>query len=135
MESNLFEDSLSQLKSLKSFSWFPPGKGSDEEGEEEKVMGLSIAVVPELIPSLVEGLRTSSPDLEHFEMKNLMFGEKDGGLSLFEMLSEKKKLRSFSLESVTSLNPKGVANLALSSVQSNQDLQITSEYLCVMTKI
>jgi len=129
-ESHRLEASLSQLKNLKRFNWSPPGKGEEDRGKQEKVLGVSIAIVQEIIGPLTRGLDLGAEGLEHFEMKNIMFEEKEGGVGLFEMLSRKKLLKYCGLESVTSVNPKAVALLALSRVDRvdiHDTIQIQSE--------
>ena len=85
-ESNAFETALRGLKRMKRFRWVPP------RCDKNAIMGLSIVIVDQVIPSLARGL-VGCTNLESLELWNTMLPN-TGGADLASSLIHISQERS-----------------------------------------
>ncbi|SOV02647.1 uncharacterized protein UDID_03528 [Ustilago sp. UG-2017a] len=112
-EALAFENAVKGLQRSKRFRWAPP------RCDANAIMGLSIVIVDQIIPSLAKGL-VGCGKLETLELWNTMLpltGGADLADSLIHISSSRSQSRSLNLNlrSVTGLDPKTVSSLALAS--------------------
>lgn len=114
-EAKAFEEAVKGLKKVKRFRWVPP------RCDANAIMGLSIVIVDQIIPSLAQGL-VGCQELETLELWNTML-PLSGGADLAQSLIHISASRALThlrplnlnLRSVTGLDPKTVSDLALAS--------------------
>ncbi|GAC93054.1 hypothetical protein PHSY_000615 [Pseudozyma hubeiensis SY62] len=110
-EAKAFEDAVKGLERVEKFRWVPP------RCDANAIMGLSIVIVDQVIPSLAKGLMGCG-QLQTLELWNVMLPE-SGGADLAQSLIHISNQRAgragleLNLRSVTGLDPKTVSDLAL----------------------
>ncbi|KIS69596.1 uncharacterized protein UMAG_02131 [Mycosarcoma maydis] len=114
-EAKAFEDAVKGLSRVRKFRWVPP------RCDANAIIGLSIVIVDQVIPSLAKGL-CGCHELETLELWNTMLPESGGAdlaQSLIRITHQRKRQGvdrplELNLRSVTGLDPKTVSDLALS---------------------
>lgn len=113
-EAQAFEDAVKGLSKVQKFRWVPP------RCDANAIMGLSIVIVDQVIPSLAKGL-IGCRELQTLELWNTMLPD-SGGADLARSLIQISNQRAqrgadtsleLNLRSVTGLDPKTVSDLAL----------------------
>lgn len=114
-EARALEEAVKGLKEVRYFRWVPP------RCDPSAIMGLSIVIVDQVIPSLAKGL-VGCTNLETLELWNTMLpssGGADLAAALIHIATSRPADRclnlNLNLRSVTGLEPKTVSDLALAT--------------------